>query len=129
MRRLEIRLFREVVNNLTLKQALFILNINNYKNSATFFKENFSYCNKKELKELLSDSCLTKLLLDLEINISEILNLNKEQLNQSYSIKEVESNSFPLKEFRHPENFYSDNYILKQICDIFPFLTKNSTKQ
>ena len=53
----------------------------------------------------MSDNCLTKLLLDLDINISEILNLNKGKLNQSFSIKEIESNSFPLKELRHPEIF------------------------
>ena len=125
---IEIGLFGEVVKNLTIKQALFILNINNYKNSSAAFKENFSNSNKKELKSLLSDNCLTKLLLDLDINISEILNLNKEQLNQSFSIKEIESNSFPLKELRHPEIFYSNNNILEKIFDVFPFLTKNSSK-
>lgn len=76
----------------------------------------------------MSDNCLTKLLLDLDINISEILNLNKGKLNQSFSIKEIESNSFPLKELRHPEIFYSNNNILEQIYDVFPFLTKNSSK-
>ena len=126
--KVEIGLFGQVVKYLTIKQALFILNINNYKNSASIFKENFSNCNKKDLKELLSDSILKNLLLDLDINISEILCLNEELLNQSYSIKETEYNSFPLKEMRHPKTFYSNNNLLKQINDFFPFLIKNSSK-
>lgn len=125
---IEIGLFGKVVKNLTLKEALYILNINNYKNSASVFKEKFSNCNEKELIDLLNDKCLENLLLNLDVDMSEILNLNKKLLNQSFSIKEIESTSFPLKELRHPKTFYSNNNILKQIYDVFPFLIKNSSK-
>ena len=54
--RLEITFFGRVINNLTINEALYILNIKNYSQKIEDFKNNFGLCNYKNIDELIDNS-------------------------------------------------------------------------
>ena len=107
---LEIELFGNIKNDLTIKEALFILNKDNYDLSKFEFKENFLNCNKKSLKDLI-DNNLKQFLSNLGINSSEL----KENDPTIYNYPLDRRVNFPKysnnneNKSRHPLYFYYDD--------------------
>ena len=95
--RLEIKLFGRVINKLTINEALYILNINNYNQNIKEFQKNFYACNSKSIGELI-DNSLEMFLTSLSIKKDDLLNRN--YIGQYYSIldfnpnKELEKNEY-----------------------------------
>ena len=110
---IEIKLFGKVVDVLTIKEALFILNINNYSQDVKSFKEKFIDCNNREYDELIPESM--KIFLNLlGINEKEIIkakdNKNFKFPNQNIEISDSNKRKnlkpFHGPIFRHPFSFY-----------------------
>ena len=104
---IEKQLFGEVLQFLTIKEALYILNINNYSQKIDEFKDNFKASNNKEYSQLI-DTELEILLDKLDININDI----KRQENKKFKNKlsrENKQSVFNLKGLRHPIAFYYNN--------------------
>jgi hypothetical protein len=106
---IEIALFGKVKYELTIKEALFILNKENYTLEPDEFKKRFLNCNNNTFEELIKED-LKEFLLKLEINFEE-LNENdktyyvyplKRKVNQPKSYNAVHKQ-------RHPMSFYYDD--------------------
>ena len=102
---LEIRLFGRKVNELTINEALYILNIKNYEQDSKNFLINFKNCNSLKRIDLI-DNSLKQILKGLSININSIMNKN----NFSFPIPNtiIENSSFTFNEgnLHHPIQFY-----------------------
>ena len=70
--KLEIKLFGRVINKITIKEALYILNINNYSQNIDDFKNNFGNCNNINIQNLI-DNSLENFLGSLKINIKFLI--------------------------------------------------------
>ena len=102
---IELGLFGQVKDTLTIKEALFVLNKNNYVLTSEQFKANFGECNTKKLSELLDEN-MKVFLKKLEINPS---NLDEnDNNNYKYPIKrKFDSNeAYSGQKLRHPLKFY-----------------------
>ena len=78
---IEIKLFGKVLYTLTIKEALYILNIDNYKKCVKEFKKDFCDCDSKDIAEILNNNNLQELLPKLDINIKEVI---KNETNKAY---------------------------------------------
>ena len=87
--KLEIKLFGRVIQKLTINEAIFILNIQNYNKKLDEFKKAFTDCNNKNINELIDDS-LEQCLLLLGIKTKELL--NKNYIGVFYSNREYNQN-------------------------------------
>ena len=105
---IEIKLFGQVKYSLTIKEALFVLNKENYKLSVEEFKNNFQKCNDKSLGQLLNDS-LKELLSNLGINVADLSDSDKYSYNYPTERKTNAINSYYENKPRHPFGFYYDN--------------------
>ena len=106
---LEIELFGNVKNELTINEALFLLNKDNYNLSLYEFKNKFLNCNKNSLKDLLDEN-LKKFLSNLGINSLEL----KENDTTVYNYPLDRRVKFPKysninNKSRHPLCFYYDD--------------------
>ena len=102
---IEIALFGQVKNSLTIREALFVLNKKNYLLSSNEFKANFEKCNTKKLSELL-DEDIKIFLKQLEIDSS---NLDEEDHNiYRYPLKRKSDSieEYYGPKYRHPLRFY-----------------------
>ena len=129
--KVEIALFGSVIKSLTIKEALFILNINNYNQKVETFKENFKKCNDIEVKNLI-DASLEQLLNDLGINPSELVNEQSININKRYLKKDNTKGNYLLDCQRHPIDFYyrKPSYmkaleIIANKIDINEYIKKN----
>ena len=104
---MEIKLFGRVLAGLTIKEALFILNEDNYSLDLNEFKEAFLNCNKKDFESLLSDN-LKSLLEKLEINLNELID-NGEIYYYPLDRKTNETKVYSGPKSRHPYCFYYDS--------------------
>ena len=109
---IEIELFDRVIEVLTIKEALYLLNINNYSKNIKTFKEQFINCNNLTYDELIPNT-LKDLLNLLGINEKEI----RANDNQSFKMPNKIVNNPDLykpgyskiyhgPEHRHPLTFY-----------------------
>ena len=110
--RLEIKLFGRVINEITIKEALYILNINNYAQNIEDFKKNFANCNNININNLI-DNSLENFLASLNINIEFLI--DEKYDGQYFSNldsnpnKEIEKNEYfgiskhPLGLFEEPD--------------------------
>lgn len=117
---IEIGLFGEVKQTLTIKEALFILNKDNYSSNSDEFKKEFLGCNNKSLDELLNES-LKELLANLGIDSTQLSEDDKEIYSYALKRKSDESNAYYGNKSRHPINFYYDdpnliNEYIKNFC-------------
>ena len=102
---IEIGLFGQIKDILTIREALFILNKKNYTLTSNEFKINFQNCNNLKLSELL-DEDMKVFLKKLEIDISNLdendNNAYKFCLKRKYNSYEAYSGP----KMRYPLNFY-----------------------
>ena len=89
---IEIGLFGQVKETLTIKEALFILNKNNYSLTSNKFRTNFEKCNNQKLSELLNED-MKVFLKKLEIDPSKLdesdNNAYKYTLKRKYNSNEA----------------------------------------
>lgn len=107
---MEILLFGRVLFSLTIKEALYILNVDNYIKDLKTFKADFGKCNNKDIKEILSNENLHLVLKNLDINKEEIM---KNMTNENYPFtegnKSKNKNEYKISGHMHSPAFY-DNY-------------------
>ena len=100
---IEIALFGKRIRELTIKEALFIIDPSNYFKGLNYFNENFKKCNEKKIQEIITPiSNITLTLLGIDIDdLSESndikCNLENSQNNNIFLQKEV---------LMHPPEFY-----------------------
>ena len=107
---IEIKLFGRVIDELTLKEALFILNLSNYtQNDYCQFRKKFMDCNKKDL---IIDETLWNILVDtFNINPENILKAKNETYYLNHLIRKTPKNvkKFMMKR-KHPMNYNIDGF-------------------
>ena len=107
---MEILLFGRVLFSLTIKEALYILNIDNYKKDLKTFKTDFSKCNNQDIKDILSNEKLHLVLLNLDINKDELIeNMTNEKYPFTEGYKRTNQNKYQIAGHMHSLAFY-DNY-------------------
>lgn len=101
---IEIKLFGEVKQNLTIREALFILNKDNYSLNPIDFKNNFLSCNDKKISDLTNDS-LKNFLNKLGIIVDKLD--EEDKTNYNFPLKR-RTNGFTYSDnkSRHPISFY-----------------------
>ena len=102
---IEIELFGKVKSGLTIKEALFILNKDNYELNAKEFKEKFISCNNESLDSLINENLRT-FLLNLEINIKDLYEDNETIYIYPIKRKTNEAAVYYENKSRHPMSFY-----------------------
>jgi len=103
---IEIQLFGRKITFLTLKEALFILNSDNYKVHYQTFRKNFMECNSKKIS--IDEKFKDTLVNAFKINIDKInTKVNKEISIDDYIKRKVEQKSYAVKG-SHPPNFNID---------------------
>ena len=107
---LEIELFGNIKNELTIKEALFLLNERNYALNLYEFKNKFLNCNKESLKDLIDEN-LKKLLSNLGINYSELKENDLTVYNYPLDrrVKFPKYSNKNINKSRHPLCFYYDD--------------------
>lgn len=116
---LEIRLFGRKVNELTINEALYILNIKNYKQNLKSFLYNFKKCNLMKRSDLI-DNSLEQILIGLSIDIKSIMNEKNIAFPMMHSLKENRSFMFNGRSLHHPIQFYfqdKKNFTIKKLID------------
>ena len=110
---------------MTIKEALFILEPNNY-NSLQEFKNNFKNCNTKKIKEIISKETNELYLKPLGINIEELEERsNKKYKSNVINISRTEEKITYSRGFSssHPPEFYYEidtkffKYVLENYKD------------
>ena len=102
---IEMELFGKVKSGLTIKEALFILNKDNYELNAKEFKEKFLSCNNESLDSLINENLRT-FLLNLEINIKDLYEDNETIYIYPIKRKTNEAAVYYENKSRHPMSFY-----------------------
>ena len=121
---MEILLFGRVICSLTIKEALYILNIDYYKKNVFKFREDFCNCNNQDIKEILSDKNLQLVLENLDINKNELLkNMTSEKYPFTEGYKRKNQNEYQICGNVHSLAFY-DNYNFLQ--DFYTYVRKNN---
>ena len=119
---IEIGLFGKVKSELTIKEALFILNKDNYALTAKEFKERFMACNKESLKNLINEN-LKAFLLNLGINPNDLNENDKTRYNYPINRKTNETVVYRENKTRHPISFYYDDpELIKDFIKNYSFL-------
>ena len=122
---IEIALFGKWIGEMTIKEALFILEPNNY-NSLQEFKNNFKNCNTKKIKEIISKETNELYLKPLGINIEELEERsNKKYKSNVINISRTEEKITYSRGFSssHPPEFYYEidtkffKYVLENYKD------------
>ena len=118
-------LFGKFIDEITLKEALFILESNNY-NSLQDFNQNFKKCNTKKLEEIISEETNELYLKPLGINLKELdVNTKKLYKNNHINISKREKKKTYNRGVNssHPPEFYYEidrkfvDYVLKNYID------------
>ena len=119
---LEINLFGKIRSELTIKEAIFILNKDNYALSLSKFKEKFLECNKESFETLI-DNNLKRFLSNLGIDYSELDENDPTVYNYPVDRRVDALKHYKLKDnkSRHPLFFYYDdpNFIKDYFLSIF----------
>ena len=104
---IEIKLFGKLIKELTLKEALFILEPNNYKDLSSF-TQNFKICNSKTFKEIISHETLELYLKPLGIKIEELpKNPNNVYETNKFDVSRSDQNPVDYRDMEiHPPEFY-----------------------
>lgn len=87
-----------MINKITIKEALYILNINNYLQNIEDFKKNFINCNNINIDKLIDNS--------FEIFLTSLNIEKKDLIDEKYSDKYFSNIDFnPNKELEEKEYF------------------------
>ena len=105
---IEIGLFGKVKSELTIKEALFILNKDNYALNSKEFKERFLACNSESLDNLINENLRT-FLLKLEINPEDLDENDNTIYIYPINRKTNETVVYRENKIRHPISFYYNN--------------------
>ena len=103
--KIEISLFGNTIQSLSVNEALYLLNINNYNQTANKFKENFKNCNKIKIGELI-DPSLAEFLLKLDINPKNLYDIDNIIVNKRFFRQDNGRNIHLFESPRHPIDFY-----------------------
>ena len=125
---IEILLFGKVLNLLTVKESLYVLNLDNYSQSLENFKNNFQQCEKKSIKNLLSNDSLKSLLKNLDIIPEEITELDNIKYGNIKSIKKDDSEDSLEPEAKHPLSFYLKNSVGIELLKKLACVEKDNVK-
>ena len=94
-----------MIKELTIKEALFIIEPSNYINAFESFSKNFKLCNQKDNNTIITPQ--TKpILLNLGINVDELPNDSKKKFKMSYYVDLDNSDITFESELIHPPGFY-----------------------
>ena len=106
----DILLFGKVLKLLTVKESLYVLNIENYSQTLENFKNNFQQCENKTIDELLSYNSLKSLLNNLDIMPDEITEKDNIKYGDMASIQMYDDNESSLGLVsKHPFGFYLED--------------------
>ena len=123
----EIKFFGKVVQDLTIREAIYVLTIDNYEKSLEEFRTGFSECNKISIDKLLDNKNLSNLLIDLDIEEKEII---KDINNDPYPIyngaKLKEPTRYPVIGNRHPLSFYEN---INWLDNFLSYARKNNIQE
>ena len=116
---IEIALFGRNIKEITIKEALFILNPTNYASGLKYFNENFKKCNSKDFKDIVNNETIETYLKPLGIKYDELpKNINKTYKNNINIFRANEKNVYSRELGNHPPQFYYEidkefiNYVL-----------------
>jgi len=122
---IELKIYGRVIDSLTLKEALFILNPKNYQVDYQQFNQNFNKCNEEKVD---IDHEFSNILQKLNINAKEIPNDKNSKYSMARFIKKsTDQNSFTIKG-KHPFGYNIDGVKneglsrIKQIMINFDYL-------
>ena len=102
---IEIKLFGKRIRELTIKEALFIIEPLNYTKGVKFFTQNFKICNNKNNIEIISHQ--TKLILnEMDIKFEDLPNVSLKKFKFSYYTNLDDSDITFEHEVLHPPGFY-----------------------
>ena len=129
---IEIALFGNRITNLTINEALFIIDPSNYIKDLKTFRENFKECKNKNINDIITPSSKVILTL-LKINIDDLSDSNnKNYIMNPYINKSSQDNNIILhKEVLHPTEFYykkSDKEPLDQILNYIDLIQEDMKK-
>lgn len=123
----QIKFFGKVVQDLTIREAIYILTIDNYEKSLEEFRTGFSECNKISIDKLLDNKNLSKLLINLDIEEKEII---RDINNNPYPIyngaKLKEPIRYPVIGNRHPLSFYEN---INWLDNFLSYARKNNIQE
>ena len=130
--KVEITFFGSVIKGLTIKEALYILNLKNYNQDVKKFRENFLNCNKKDIKQII-DPSLEKLLKELDIVPEDLCYENTNINNERFYRQDNNRNVYLFSNPRHPIEFYCKKEeclgaleIIAKKLDIKEYINKSS---
>lgn len=104
---IEIELFGEVKQSLKIKEALFVLNKDNYSLPSNEFKKKFLNCQNQKLNELINEN-LKEFLKNLGIDSSNLDENDNNIYKYPLKRKSNETNVYYENKTRHPMSFYYD---------------------
>ena len=123
---MEIELFGEVKNILTIKEALFILNKDNYSSPLYEFKTKFQNCKKQKLEELINEP-LKAFLSNLGIDSKKLKDNDTTAYKYPINRKTNKSDIYYNNKSRHPPIFYFDMQKgIKNFFEKYPQLRKEN---
>ena len=106
---LEIKLYGRIIFNLTLNEAIFILDLRNYLCDFNTFRKNFQNCNKRKLD--IDDFLINYLRDNLDINGKNLPKNDETSYNLSNEIKKnnlTENTYYNQPKAKHPKYFDMD---------------------
>ena len=117
---LEIALFEKRIRELTIKEALFIIDPSNYFCDLNTFKKNFKTCNDKTIKEIITPiSQATLSLLGIDIgDLSESDDKKYPMLRYVNLENSQDKNIIIQREVLHPPEFYYEKLKSKDFNEI-----------
>ena len=102
---IEIALFGRRIRELTIKEALFIIEPSNYIKGLKSFTKNFNMCNKKDNLQIITPQTKS-ILMHLGINVDELPNDSKKKFKMSHYANLDNSSITFENEVTHPPGFY-----------------------
>jgi len=118
---IEIKLFGKRIRELTIKEALFIIEPLNYIKGVKFFAENFKLCNNKNNKEIISHQ--TEIILNkMDIDFENLPNVSSKKFKFSNYTNLDSSDTTFEQEVLHPPGFYFGRLSKKDFDEMLIYL-------
>jgi len=124
---IEISLFGRRIRYLTIKEALYILEQDNYSLGVYEFKKGFLNCNSLDNKNIISEYS-RRLLSELGINFKELPNMSNETCNIGQRVDLDNSENIFVGEVIHPQEFYCEKIDLNDVLVHFDIIREDSEK-
>ena len=124
---IEISLFGKRIRSLTVKEALYILNTDNYSVGVDKFKKGFMKCNSLKKEDIISKHC-EYLLKELGIDLVDLPDDSDKAYPISRMVNMDSSKTTFDKEVIHPPEFYCEKIDLKETINYLDIITKDCEK-